>query len=236
MQKVKPRNKKDYTVIIKSQLLFLKRKLPVILMMVSLGYFLIWFSNTTIIKPAVHIQNTSAHINTQLLLANLQPFIKNPLNISAIREHIATHSWVKDIHIKRIWNTLHIEIIPKTVLFNWQDIQDAHNAGLIDNDLQLFFPKTTHTNTFATIISSADQSEEASAHLIQYQKILPTTITKLIKTTIETLVLPNGAKIILGQQDQAKRLQKLATHYHKFKMRPSSIVDLRYNNGFAKTN
>jgi cell division septal protein FtsQ len=235
VKRVRPKNNKNYKAILFFKIKQLKNNLPLIFIILSIMYLLWLFINSSFFKPQINIKNINQNIDNKELLASVKHLIKTPLKTDKITETILQNPWVKAVKTSRVWNTINIEIIPQTIVFNWNNIENS-NKGYINKNGELFIPKNIIKNDKTTIISDKKNIKNSFDNLTKYQQIFKAKIDKFIKTNIEIITLKNGAKIILGQKLQAERLVKLQKHYARFKMRENSIVDLRYPNGFSKTN
>lgn len=235
MRNVRPKNKKDYGAVLRVKLKKIKKNFPVFTLIFSIFTGLYYLSHSNFIQAKVNIINSSDNIHTKKILHDIQYLIKNPLDISAIKHIILAQEWVKNIHIQRVWNTLNITIIPQEIIFNWHNINNT-KQGFINADGELFIPKNSVKSDKPTIVSNEEDIKNSFKNLLNYQTTFKEKIDTLMHNNIEIIVLHNGAQIILGQKYQRTRLQKLQKHYDKFIMRPDSIVDLRYPNGFSKTN
>jgi cell division septal protein FtsQ len=235
VRRVRPKNKKNYKTIIIYKLKQFIKWLPLLATFLVIGYLSWLFINSNFFKAQIKITNISKNIDNKEILASVNHLIKNPLNIDKIKQTITENPWVKDLKISRTWNNIDVEITPQTIVFNWHNFEN-NNKGYVNKYGELFIPENIIKNDKTTIISDKNNIKNTFNNLIKYQQIFKAKIDKFIKTNIETIVLQNGARIILGQKLQTERLAKLQKHYNKFKMRNNSIVDLRYSNGFSKTN
>jgi cell division septal protein FtsQ len=235
VRRVRPKNKKNYKTIIIYKLKQFIKWLPLFATFLVIGYLSWLFINSNFFKAQIKITNISKNIDNKEILAGVNYLIKNPLNIDKIKQTITENPWVKNLKISRTWNNINIEIIPQTIVFNWNNIENS-NKGYVNKYGELFIPENIIKNDRTTIVSDKNNIKNTFDNLIKYQRIFKAKIDKLIKTNIETIVLQNGARIILGQKLQIERLTKLQKHYSRFKIRKNSIIDLRYQNGFTKTN
>ncbi len=93
---------------------------------------------------------------------------------------------------------------------------------------------------YVRIDAPKEQLFDAISAFETYQKLFEAhkhiQIHTYIADPVETFIVNDGAKIIIGNTQQIPRLERMLAYTHIIKFRPNSIIDLRYKNGFAKTN
>ena len=206
---------------------------------ITVGFIIIiafvFLSTLSILQIKINIINNIEYVDNDNMLKKIYKTIYLFPDRTVIKNSILKNEWVRDVKISRKWNTFNIELLPQTIYFNWRNVKN-NKQGYINSLGVLFNPKHMHKNNKELIVSNIDDVKIAFSNLKKYKKILTTKIKIFSKTEIEALITIGGTKIILGQKLQEKRLNRFQKYHHLFKMRNNSIVDLRYDNGFAKTN
>ena len=102
----------------------------------------------------------------------------------------------------------------------------------------MFKPNLSIDSGAPIAIVSEDQIEQFYVDFLNYQSILdPLIIKQFERSLIDELTLEPNMKVILGYQQQSKRLKVFMKAYDQLKrsakIRERGIFDMRYPKGFA---
>ena len=165
----------------------------------------------------------------------IKPLLNNKylIDLSQLKERVEQYPWVAKAEVSRLfWNKIRIAVVRHDIAMRWG------SEGYISNQGVLFQPNLSIDSDAPIAIVSEDQIEQFYVDYINYQSILgPLIINQFERSHIDQLILEPNVKVILGYQQQGKRLQVFIKAYDKLKgsskIRKRGIFDMRYPKGFA---
>lgn len=221
---------RDYIVVLRSylQTVYYYRKflvlLLLIMMLIAIGVMSRQYHSYQVIT---HGQN--------LPMATIKDLLHTHPLEEAKQKITALHS-VQRITIRRGLGVTTVEVYPNIPEYIY--IQDE-TTYFVNAGGELFTGGFTASD-YVRIDAPKEHLREAISSFETYQKLLePYKLIQIhtyITQPVETLVVNDGARIIIGNTQQIPRLERMLAYSHIIKFRPNSIIDLRYKNGFAKTN
>ena len=165
----------------------------------------------------------------------IKPLLNNKylIDLSLLKKKVEQSPWVAKAEVSRLfWNKIRIAVVKREIAMRWG------SEGYISNQGVLFKPNLSINSNAPIAIVSEDQIEQFYGDYINYQSILgPLIINQFERSHIDQLILKPNVKVILGYQQQEKRLQVFIKAFDKLKgsskIRKRGIFDMRYPKGFA---
>ena len=165
----------------------------------------------------------------------IKPLLNNKylIDLSQLKKRVEQYPWVAKDEVSRLfWNKSRIAVVRHDIAMSWG------SEGYISNQGVLFKPNLSIESDATIAIVSEDQIEQFYVDFINYQSILgPLIINQFERSHIDQLILEPNVKVILGYQQQGKRLQVFIKAYDQLngslKIRKRGIFDMRYPKGFA---
>jgi cell division protein FtsQ len=158
-------------------------------------------------------------------------------DMQAIQQAVAALPWVDTVTVTRNWpDTIDIKVTEKKPYVRWG--QD----GLITEQGFIFTPKSIAQHQHLIIVSAPEQRR---VEVLEIMKGIITALEDQSLTLTEftinkrwswTIKLSNGLVLLLGREDQIKKLQRFLKTIPLLgtqQVDAMSVVDLRYPNGYA---
>jgi len=188
----------------------------------------------------VRTEGVFQYLGKNEIQAVLQPWVMTGFfdaDMQAIHSVVSTLPWVDTVTVKRIWpDAIDIKVREKKAYARWGQNSLITEQGVI------FTPKNIEQFQNLTVVTGPEP---------QQVKVLE--IMKGIKTALEDqsmelaefsvndrwawkIKLANGLEILLGRNEQLKKLQrflKALTVLEDEQVEQIALVDLRYPNGYA---
>ena len=165
----------------------------------------------------------------------IEPLLNNKylIDLSQLKEKVEQHPWISGAEVSRLfWNKIRIAVVRHEVAMRWG------SEGYISTQGVLFKPNLSIDSGAPIAIVSEDQIGQFYVDFVNYQSILgPLIIKQFERSLIDELTLEPNMKVILGYQQQSKRLKVFMKAYDQLKgsskIRERGIFDMRYPKGFA---
>ena len=165
----------------------------------------------------------------------IEPLLNNKylIDLSQLKEKVEQHPWISGAEVSRLfWNKIRIAVVRHEIAMRWG------SEGYISTQGVLFKPNLSIDSGAPIAIVSEDQIEQFYVDFLNYQSILgPLIIKQFERSLIDELTLEPNMKVILGYQQQSKRLKVFMKAYDQLKrsskIRERGIFDMRYPKGFA---
>ena len=165
----------------------------------------------------------------------IEPLLNNKylIDLSQLKEKVEQHPWISGAEVSRLfWNKIRIAVVRHEVAMRWG------SEGYISTQGVLFKPNLSIDSGAPIAIVSEDQIGQFYVDFLNYQSILgPLIIKQFERSLIDELTLEPNMKVILGYQQQSKRLKVFMKAYDQLKrsskIRERGIFDMRYPKGFA---
>jgi len=158
------------------------------------------------------------------------------VDIKQVQQLLSLQPWLESVSIRRIWpDTLSITLVEKQPVARWSESQLLSKRG------ELFEAKTETFKQLPVIHGSLMKPRQM---LVLYEQITTEFQTSGLKINhlyrdnrgAISLVLTNGIKVQLGQQDVATKMHRLVSIYSQQiqpRLQDITQIDMRYSNGFA---
>ena len=165
----------------------------------------------------------------------IEPLLNNKylIDLSQLKEKVEQHPWISGVEVSRLfWNKIRIAVVSHEIAMRWG------SEGYISTQGVLFKPNFSIDSGAPIAIVSEDQIGQFYVDFVNYQSILgPLIIKQFERSLIDELTLEPNMKVILGYQQQSKRLKVFMKAYDQLKrsskIRERGIFDMRYPKGFA---
>ena len=165
----------------------------------------------------------------------IEPLLNNKylIDLSQLKEKVEQHPWISGAEVSRLfWNKIRIAVVRHEIAMRWG------SEGYISTQGILFKPNLSIDSGAPIAFVSEDQIEQFYVDFLNYQSILdPLIIKQFERSLIDELTLEPNMKVILGYQQQSKRLKVFMKAYDQLKrsskIRERGIFDMRYPKGFA---
>ena len=165
----------------------------------------------------------------------IEPLLNNKylIDLSQLKEKVEQHPWISGAEVSRLfWNKIRIAVVRHEIAMRWG------SEGYISTQGVLFKPNLSIDSGAPIAIVSEDQIGQFYVDFVNYQSILgPLIIKQFERSLIDELTLEPNMKVILGYQQQSKRLKVFMKAYDQLKrsskIRERGIFDMRYPKGFA---
>ena len=165
----------------------------------------------------------------------IEPLLNNKylIDLSQLKEKVEQHPWISGAEVSRLfWNKIRIAVVRHEIAMRWG------SEGYISTQGVLFKPNLSIDSGAPIAIVSEDQIGQFYVDFLNYQSILgPLIIKQFERSLIDELTLEPNMKVILGYQQQSKRLKVFMKAYDQLKgsskIRERGIFDMRYPKGFA---
>jgi cell division protein FtsQ len=170
----------------------------------------------------------------------LQPLVMSGFfdaDMQAIHSAVSTMPWVDTVTVKRIWpDTIDIKVRERKPFARWG------KESLITEQGVIFTPKNSDQFQNLTVVSGPELQQ---VKVLEIMKGIKTALAdqsmELAEFTVNDrwawkIKLANGLEILLGRNEQLKKLQRFLKTLAVLKeerVEQMAIVDLRYPNGFA---
>ena len=165
----------------------------------------------------------------------IEPLLNNKylIDLSQLKEKVEQHPWISGAEVSRLfWNKIRIAVVRHEIAMRWG------SEGYISTQGVLFKPNLSIDSGAPIAIVSEDQIGQFYVDFLNYQSILgPLIIKQFERSLIDELTLEPNMKVILGYQQQSKRLKVFMKAYDQLKrsskIRERGIFDMRYPKGLA---
>lgn len=170
----------------------------------------------------------------------LEPLVKTGffnLDVQELHAAVAALPWVNDVRVRRVWpDAIEIKVSEKRPFVRWRDNSLVSDTGVV------FTPKNIEPFSDLLLVSGPDQQQVKVLEIMKGVKTeLADQSLELVEFSINDrwawrLKLANGLEVLLGREDQLKKLQrflKSLTVLPQEQIDAMEIVDLRYPNGYA---
>lgn len=187
----------------------------------------------------VTIEGDYPHIDPKALKQAIQPYTRSnffTVNLVGLRERLLQFSWLHSVFISKEWpNRLHVYLKEQQPLAIWNE-----NTLLNDEGNLFSASKNKLSETLPSLHGPLGEQNRVWQMYSSLNKMLAPlhlTIKQLTLTLEQTWVLElnNGLRLVLGQQDTTKRLQRFIRAYPALTKDNVSLeyIDLRYSHGMA---
>lgn len=159
-------------------------------------------------------------------------------SLDSLVSNLTQVPWIASVRVERRWpNSLLVTVVPQTIVAIW-------NRDYLLNNYAETFPLTMQIAKQASLPQFHGPQGGALKVYDYYQQfsraLLPINL-QINQITLRaggdwSVVLSNGLKVVLGQQDVLTRLQRFVKVYDKVfasKDKQAKEVDLQYPNGMA---
>jgi cell division protein FtsQ len=188
----------------------------------------------------VRTEGVFQYLRKDEIKSALEPLVKTGFfnaDMQIIHAAVSTLPWVESVTVKRVWpDAIDIKVHERKPFVRWGE------KSLISQHGVVFTPRSIEPFEDLMVVTGPDQ---------QHIKVLE--IMKGVKTTLADqslelaefsvnnrwawkLKLANGLEILLGRNEQLKKLQrflKTLTVLQQEQVDAMEVVDLRYPNGYA---
>ncbi|KJV05655.1 cell division protein FtsQ/DivIB [Methylocucumis oryzae] len=188
----------------------------------------------------VRTEGVFQYITKEEIKAALLPSVTGNFleaDMQAIHNAVAAMPWVEAVTVKRIWpDTIDIRVTEKKAYVRWGEDSLMTEQGVI------FKPKTIEAHQELIKLTGPDGQQ---MKVLEIMKGIVTALDDHSMTLAEfavnkrwawTLKLTSGLEILLGRDEQLKKLQrflKSLTVLTPEQIDAMAVVDLRYPNGYA---
>ncbi|MEC4748999.1 cell division protein FtsQ/DivIB [Methylomicrobium sp. Wu6] len=160
-------------------------------------------------------------------------------DMQAVHDAVAKLPWVDGVEVKRVWpDAIDIRVREKTAFARWRDNSLITEQGVI------FSPRNVEQFLMLPKVSGPERQEQK---VLEIMKGVTTALADQVMVLTEFTVnerwswkirLTNGMEILLGREDQLKKLQRFLRTLPVLGAEQAgaiAIADLRYPNGYAIT-
>jgi cell division protein FtsQ len=215
--------------------------IPLSLLTVLMGTYL--FSRS---EPAFLLKNIKVQGNMQLsesdVLRKVHPFLKNSIfstDMSKVRESIATHPYVREVRVKRIFPfSILIDVKEKTPSALW--IRPGGTISILDEEGESYRGLMKEKTDRMFVINGGEKRDAKSLfkeinHWMEQGIIQKEFLSEVVYSegNVTLFSLDDGVEIILGKEDQKERLRRAVAILEDAKKRGVLIrcVDARFDRG-----
>ncbi len=224
---------------IKKIVVFLQKKIALILLFIVIVFIFYKSINFLYIDKINIVYANENYTNIEQLKLYVKPLVKNKifLNLWQIKNDILhSFKFIKKLKINRKLNSINITITNFEIVANYLSDNNKTKGYITKTGRLIIINKTIKNNKYY-IISNKSQAIITYNNSKKYFNILGIKIKKIINNNkIDTIVLNNGAKIIVAMPNKFIRLKKLKNIYYKLMITKKTIIDLRYKDAFVKIN
>ena len=198
------------------------------------------FRNTSLPIKYVRTEGVFQYLGKNEIKTVLQPLVTTgffDVDMQAIYSAVTTLPWVEAVTVKRIWpDAIDIKVREKKPYARWG------HARLITEQGVIFTPQNMEHFQALTVVTGPEHQQ---VKVLEIMKGIKTALAdrsmELEKFSVNDrwswkIKLANGLEILLGRNDQLKKLQrflKTLTVLKQEQVDAMAIVDLRYPNGYA---
>jgi cell division protein FtsQ len=188
----------------------------------------------------VRTEGVFQYISKDEVKTALEPLVKTGFfdaDVQAIHAVVSTLPWVESVAVKRVWpNAIDIKVRERKPFVRWGEKSLLSEQGIV------FTPKSIEPFEDLMVVTGPDQQQ---VKVLEIMKGVKTTLAdqslELAEFSINNrwswkLKLANGLEILLGRNEQLKKLQrflKTLTVLQQEQVDAMEVVDLRYPNGYA---
>ncbi len=212
----------------------------VIVVVISLG--IAYWLNQPSTLPITRVEVEGApQVYQQQVKRTVEPLLNEGLitqKLTPIVNSLSQIPWVAFVEVQRKWpNALFITLAPQHIVAIW-------NKDYLLNDYAETFPLTmrlAQQENLPQFHGPQGKALEVYDYYQQFSRVLLPINLQIAQITLRadgdwSMVLNNGLKIVLGQEDILTRLQRFVKVYDKVfasKAKRAEEVDLQYPNGMA---
>lgn len=188
----------------------------------------------------VRIEGVFQYLSKDDIKAVLEPLVTTSFleaNMQAIHLAVAALPWVDSVAVQRIWpDTIDIKVTEKKPFVRWG------KDSLITEQGVIFTPESLAQHQHLLVVTAPEAWRVEVLEIMKGLKIaLADESLELAAFTINnrwswTIKLTTGLEILLGREDQLKKLQRFLRTIPllgKQQIDAMAVVDLRYPNGYA---
>lgn len=218
--------------------LWLKALLPLLLLVVLVG----WWLNWTLARPVgqVAIYGEVRHADLEKLQQQALPWLEVPfwkVDLAALKQALEQDPWLDSVQVSRHWpDQIRLDLQERVAWSAWND------TGLVDEKGQVFFPAdisqiNTGRQIFAEMDTLADALElwENLEPLLEEQQLILTEL-KLEARGAWQLQLNGSVRVLVGRDNIEKRINRFLWAWQTWLAAETENiagVDLRYPNGLS---
>jgi len=160
-------------------------------------------------------------------------------DMQAVHDAVAKLPWVEEVEVKRVWpDAIDIRVGEKTAFARWRENSLITEQGVI------FSPRNVDRFLMLPQVSGPERQEQK---VLEIMKGVTTALADQAMVLTQFTVnerwswrirLTNGMDILLGREDQLKKLQRFLRTLPVLgaeRAEAIAIADLRYPNGYAIT-
>ncbi|OGT77294.1 MAG: hypothetical protein A3G71_03395 [Gammaproteobacteria bacterium RIFCSPLOWO2_12_FULL_38_14] len=185
----------------------------------------------------ITIEGECQHIDKKAIRQAILPFTKNnffTINMGDLRERLLRFPWLNTVLISKEWpNRLHIQLQEQKPIASWCQHNLINSEGKFFGD-----PKEISLSLPDLCGPTGEQHNVWQTYILLNEEFsyVNLKIKSLELTHQETwnIELDNGIKLILGQKDLKKRLDRFVRSYPGLTQQGAiEYIDLRYAHGMA---
>ena len=188
----------------------------------------------------VRTEGVFQYLSKDEIKTTLEPLVKTgffEVDVQAIHSVVSILPWVESVTVKRVWpDTIDIKVRERKPYVRWGEKSLISNQGIV------FTPKNIEPFEDLLLVTGPDQQHVKVLEIMKGVKtVLADQSLELVEFNINNrwswkLKLANGLEILLGRNEQLKKLQrflKTLTVLPQEQIDAMEVVDLRYPNGYA---
>jgi cell division protein FtsQ len=188
----------------------------------------------------VRTEGRFQYLGKDEIKATIEPLLNNgffDIDVKTVQLAVSTIPWVESVTVKRSWpDTIEIQVVEKKPYVRWGEKSLITEQGVIftPNNLEPF-------QSLIELSGPKDQQVKALEIMKGVRTALEDQSLDMEAFTINDrwawkIKLVTGQEILLGRNDQLKKLQRFLKSLKLFKQEQfdaMAVIDLRYPNGFA---
>jgi len=188
----------------------------------------------------VRTEGVFQYLSKDEVKTTLEPLVRTGFfdaDVQAIHAAVSTLPWVESVTVKRVWpDAIDIKVHERKPFVRWGE------KSLISDQGVVFTPKNIEPFEDLLVLTGPDQQHGKVLEIMKgVRTVLADQSLELVEFNINNrwawkLKLANGLEILLGRNEQLKKLQrflKTLTVLQQEQIDAMEVVDLRYPNGYA---
>ena len=214
---------------------------PLILTCVVLFYAENHLSNpSTLPVNKIQVHGAFVNINETMLHNAVSSVVAGGyfnVDVERVREVVEQLPWVNEASVRRVWpDTLSVSVVEQ------KPVAIYKKTGLINANGDVFKPLNNKLPTSLPVFDGSTKLNKIMlSKYYEMSEMLVTINRKITYLKIDArhaveLKLDNGLKVVLGREDNMRRLERLMSIYNKVlisRVNDIDVIDLRYTNGMA---
>ena len=215
--------------------------LPLVLVCVVLFYAENHLSNpSTLPVNKIQVHGAFVNVDETMLHSAVSGVVAGGyfnVDVERVREVVEQLPWVNEASVRRVWpDTLSVSVVEQ------KPVAISKKTGLINAKGDVFKPLNNKLPTSLPVFDgNAKLNKMMLSKYYEMSEVLVTINRKITYLKIDArhaveLKLDNGLKVVLGREDNMRRLERLMSIYNKVlisRVNDIEVIDLRYTNGMA---